>query len=190
MRRINQRHLLFTGMLVIAASLLISALAGEKKLEAKDIAKNYTALQKITAEPVYINPGLARMCAPIPVELLKEERLKHGPHALASVLIYMNDLAAQSFTNRTQPYPVGSVIVKKKEVYPHFTEKPGKTIMDEQGVGGMIKREPGYDPANGDWEYFYFEKRDKIESGRIATCVKCHANAHEKDHVYGTWRTP
>jgi hypothetical protein len=55
------------------------------------------------------------------------------------------------------------------------------------GVGGMVKRHKGYDPANGDWEYFYFEDASKIESGRISSCIQCHSRASDRDYVFGDW---
>ena len=51
----------------------------------------------------------------------------------------------------------------------------------------MIKRSPGYDPANNDWEYFYFEKPASIEKGAITACVQCHARASQDDYVFGGW---
>jgi hypothetical protein len=56
------------------------------------------------------------------------------------------------------------------------------------GVGGMVKRAAGFDPAHGDWEYFYFEDPAHIESGAIATCTGCHASARATDYVFGSWR--
>lgn len=157
-------------------------------VKVSDVALTYTNYHKITAEPVYMDPALAMLCTPIPSAHLAKKRLEHGPHALAALTIYMNDLAALNFTNRNHPYPVASVIVKEKRVSPHFADDKNTSFISEHGVGGMIKRAPGYDPANGDWEYFYFEQPEKIESGRIATCVKCHAYARTTDFVYGTWR--
>jgi hypothetical protein len=51
----------------------------------------------------------------------------------------------------------------------------------------MIKRPSGYDPSHGNWEYFYFENPSKIESGKITSCVQCHAGAADRDFVFGTW---
>ena len=51
----------------------------------------------------------------------------------------------------------------------------------------MIKRAPGYDPANGDWKYFYFEDGSAVESGRIAPCIACHRGASDRDFVFGDW---
>jgi len=51
----------------------------------------------------------------------------------------------------------------------------------------MIKRRPGYDPAHGDWEYFYFEDANKVESGKMNSCIQCHSGAADKDYVFGGW---
>ncbi len=83
---------------------------------------------------------------------------------------------------------MGSVIVKQKQMM-GYLDKDGRQIHErDTGVGGMVKRAPGYDPKHGDWEYFYFENTGKIESGRIASCVNCHVSAKDRDYVFGTWR--
>jgi hypothetical protein len=43
---------------------------------------------------------------------------------------------------------------------------------------------PGYDAANGDWEYFYYGGRSQFSSGRIANCIECHRAAEATDFVY------
>ena len=52
----------------------------------------------------------------------------------------------------------------------------------------MIKRESGFDSENGNWEYFYFETIDNVESGRMASCIECHAKAKGRDFVFGSWK--
>lgn len=154
----------------------------------KEIASNYSTYQKITDHPLDIDPYISYRCSPVDIEEVAKAREKHGPHANASILVYMNNLAAQNFTNRIQSYPVGSVIVKEKQLH-SYVNIQGKEIRTEtNGIGGMIKRTPGYDPNHGDWEYFYFEKPTRIKSGRITSCVKCHAYAHKTDYVYGAWQ--
>jgi hypothetical protein len=113
---------------------------------------------------------------------------QHGPHAFCSVNIYMNEVAATAFEQSASPYPVNSVIVKEKWASadsPDHIHLQGSNLPD--GVGGMIKRPPGYDPDHGDWEYFNFENPNKIESGRISSCVQCHQSAEKTDHVFGNW---
>jgi len=52
------------------------------------------------------------------------------------------------------------------------------------GVGGMIKRAPGFDAEHGDWEYFYADKTAGFSTGRLANCIDCHAGAKRKDYVF------
>ncbi|HEX3357524.1 MAG TPA: cytochrome P460 family protein [Tepidisphaeraceae bacterium] len=126
-----------------------------------------------------VNPEFALACAGISQTRMDQARNVFGPHTNTSIKIFMNDLAASSFKRSTTPYPVGSIIVKQKTL---LSNSPPDNI----GVGGMIKRHPGYDPKHGDWEYFYFDQPTNIESGKIDSCVQCHLAA-KKDRVFGTW---
>jgi hypothetical protein len=153
-----------------------------------DIATAYTSYHKVTDSEVYVNPELAMLCVGASREQVESARTRHGPHANTSILIYMNEPASQVFSNRTNVYPVGSVIVKQKRIHGYWDRKSGEKIPTaENGVGGMVKRAAGYDPAHGDWEYFYFEDKSNIQAGRIQSCVQCHEGAKDKDYVFGTW---
>ncbi len=100
----------------------------------------------------------------------------------------MNELAENAFRRRSSAYPVGSVVVKEKTALGYMSEGNEQTMTrPHDGVGGMVKRPPGFDAAHGDWEYFYFEEPSRIESGRISSCVQCHGGASARDHVFGGW---
>lgn len=147
------------------------------ELSVADVAQGYKQLRPMTKGAVFVDPTFASLCRGVTRAEYEEAQKNHsGPHALAAVRIYMNDVAAAAFTQASTPYPVGSVVVKEKQT----SEGTG-------GVGGMIKRPHGYDPTHGDWEYFYFENPAKIESGKISSCVQCHAGAATKDYVFGGW---
>jgi hypothetical protein len=135
-----------------------------------DIATRYASLKLMTKQPIAVSPGLSTLCKSAAVP---DVAAQYGPHANGTVRIFMNDLAAGAFA---QPgtFPVGSVIVKEKQ--------PSKF-----GVGGMIKRPPGYDSDHGDWEYFYFEDPAKLDSGKLTSCAQCHERAAKTDYVFGEW---
>lgn len=101
----------------------------------------------------------------------------------------MNEQAAETFGKPQPAYPVGAIVVKEKHRSSGATTRADRSSAVDSftvdGVGGMIKRPPGYDPAHGDWEYFYFEDPRHIEAGRMASCVQCHAAAADRDHVFG-----
>jgi len=159
-----------------------------------DVARHYKQLKLMTPSPVFVNPEIAVLCRGASQGDVEKARKTAGIHAHTQVRIYMNAAAAEVFAKRQDSsstdskriYPVGSIIVKEKtgQAYDVPSGKPAST---PDGMGGMIKRPAGYDPAHSDWEYFYFQDAAKIESGRIASCVRCHAAAAERDYVFGSW---
>ena len=94
--------------------------------------------------------------------------------------------AADAFKNGSHSYPVGAAIVKHKSIF-DFLVADSSSERADNGVGGMIKRVPGFDTENGDWEYFYFDDPGKIEKGKIQSCIECHQEARDTDFVFGTW---
>jgi Cytochrome P460 len=145
-------------------------------LKAADFAKDYKNLRLMTKDPVSVDPTLSSLCRGVMPDEIKDAKKRSGPHALSFINIYMNDIAADAFHRSRTPYPVGSVIVKEKCL-----------SRDPIGLGGMIKRPPGYDPENGDWEYFYSEEPSTFEGGKIASCVQCHRGASSRDYVFADW---
>ena len=139
---------------------------------AAEIAIGYTSLSLMTPEPVWVGAALTVACIGPTPQQEELSRKTYGVHDNNRINVFMNDRAAKIFQSSKHSYPVGSIIVKQKQF---------------RGVGGMIKRSPGFDPEHGDWEYFYFEDSQKIQSGKIASCVNCHAGAGETDHVFGGW---
>jgi hypothetical protein len=190
--RLQQTGLMLALALVLGVYLVGCASSSSKVAEATpkvtDVAANYTSYKKMTDRAAEIDPYISFRCSPIMEDEVAEARLEHGPHANTAILVYMNDLAAGTFTNRAQSYPVGSVVVKQKVIKGYFDEQFRQLASRSNAVGGMIKRPAGYDTAHGDWEYFYYENPAKIKRGRIATCIKCHAYAQESDYVFGTWQ--
>ena len=157
------------------------------EISVSEVAYNCSRYRKITKEEVLVNPDLAARCVGVSQSTMEAVRARFGPHANAGILIYMNDAAAEAFDKGTL-FPMGAVVVKCKSLH-RYRGGDGKWAQHaSKGVGGMVKRAPGYDPWHGDWEYFYFDEPTKIESGRITSCVSCHESAKSTDYVFGTWR--
>src|SRR5689334_3498253 len=79
-----------------------------------EVATSFTNYHRITKSQVYVNPELAMLCRGASKGQVEAARLKNGPHANASILVYMNPLAAAAFTTNAPFFPVGAVIVKQK----------------------------------------------------------------------------
>ena len=49
----------------------------------------------------------------------------------------------------------------------------------------MLKRERGYNPENGDWEYLVLDGAASkiVERGRMASCSSCHAAYSSTDFL-------
>ncbi len=95
------------------------------------------------------------------------ERDAENPHADKYMTIYVNAIGKMAMmAQKTPVFPRGSIIVKEKKTYPDDPVPELLTV--------MRKREAGYDPANGDWEYLVLNgKGDEIRAqGQL--CQACH----------------
>jgi Cytochrome P460 len=134
----------------------------------------YKALELLTPSPIVVSPELAVKCTtPSAAELAADEQ-RAGPHSNAFVNLYVNEIAKQAIAERVGLFPAGAVIVKEKL----------ERDVSAAAVGGMVKRSAGFDPDHGDWEYFYATKSGGFASGRLSTCVGCHAQAKARDYVF------
>ena len=137
----------------------------------------YREYQRLTKWPRLVAPLTVIFCRAATKEELDKEKAVAGPHSHAFVHIYASPEAAQAIAARSDQFPVGSVIVKEK-----IGEK--NVVTD---VGGMIKRAPGYDTPNGDWEFFFHTPGGEFTSGKMANCIDCHNNS-PRDHVFSVWK--
>lgn len=74
-------------------------------------------------------------------------------------------------------YAEGTLVAK--ETYT-FDAEGNKMYPEAMGLLGMMKREPGFDPEGGDWEFFNINPstREVIDSGaNLGSCKGCHTNA-------------
>jgi Cytochrome P460 len=130
----------------------------------------YKSLHLLTPEPINVSGPIAVACSST---VIAAERQRAGPHFDTPVNLYADELARKAIDDKAALFPRGAVIVKEKLADGKMT-----------AVGGMVKRAPGYDPANGDWEYFYAAQSGGFATGRLDHCVACHAKATATDHVF------
>ena len=137
---------------------------------------NYDCWTPVTGNPIPVQAAIVADCRAVTIPPLRN----HGPHATAEISVLLNPAAQPTFTDLNSPLPLGSAIVKLKLNRGH----------EITSYGAMVKRETGYWPGNGDWEYFYAEY-DKdgtslinITHGRIESCAACHQQAEASDYVF------
>ena len=138
-----------------------------------------------TEKPVRVEPIVASFCrAPSQTELqARDAELKrHGPHYKPAIVVRTNPEAIGAFKLGDAPMPVGTTIVKEKHFFMLAKGPPAE-------YGAMIKREPGYDPAHGNWEYIYVVSQPEkaVTRGKLESCIDCHSHAKDKDYLFRTY---
>lgn len=161
-------------------------------LQAAHVAQHFRELTLVT-EDVYGVPAVYGMLCSIPpvapdhpLPTLAED----DGVAITGVDFYVNELAARALDAGSFPLPEGAVIVKHKlgQVWVYGLMRPQQRGV---GIGGMLKRAPGYAPEAGDWEYFYVDGQGTLTTGRQSatgtSCVGCHAQRDKSDGIFGYW---
>lgn len=163
---------------IATAALLAPLLAvAEPPVVTKESATTfYRDFKRLTETPRYVAPLTAMLCLIPPKEVLDKESAMTGPHTREFIHLYASRSAADTITSNEAEFPEGAILVKEK------LRRDAKIT----GIGGMIKRAKGYDPRNGDWEFFFFTPGGDFTTGRLANCIGCH-NGGKRDHVFSVW---
>ncbi len=92
--------------------------------------------------------------------------------------VYANDLAKTELEKKKPKFPVGSIIVREKNLT-ETSKKPEILI-------AMIKREKGFSKKTGDWEFLVFNGKDLQMQKRETkgNCADCHSKTKKTDWVF------
>jgi hypothetical protein len=100
-------------------------------------------------------------------------------HSSAFGVVYVNEIArASMFSSRPVSFPVGSIIVREK--------LSSASALKPDLLALMVKREKGFNPRLGDWEFLVANgDGTKIEMReRKGECRNCHATQIKNDYVF------
>lgn len=175
----------------------------EVNFDSLDFAKWPTA----TEDPINVKPHVAYACSP---GIISDRQRwnqfggekRHGPHAKHAIVVRVNTEAMEAFKIVGTPLPVGTVVIKEK--HPNWSAAVEQPVKERRGplqddpaavekpvneFGAMIKREPGYDPENGDWEYAYVVRgpAKQLTRGKLASCIDCHSHMKDRDYLFRTY---
>jgi hypothetical protein len=146
-------------------------------LSAEPAIADYRTWKAINKEPIEIPEARFSLCES---SYGPQDPDPNGLHAGGFVNVYVNDLGRATFLNVNSPrFASGSVIVKEK--------LRTKDATDPLGLGVMIKRQAGYAPGSGDWDFIFVDYTD--DNGREVSapnCVKCHKQMAKHDYVFRT----
>jgi hypothetical protein len=130
------------------------------------ILADYPEWILLTPEPRSVSFVLWGLCRSI---MPPETAFQESEHGSRYLRIYVNEVGAAPLAlEGERHFPEGSIIVKEKLIAPDDAAPAA--------VGIMIKRENGFDPEGGDWEYAYWEKDGGLsrDQEQLATCQACH----------------
>ncbi|HRF58526.1 MAG TPA: cytochrome P460 family protein [Fimbriimonadaceae bacterium] len=144
--------------------------------------QGYRSWTKVNAKPVSMAPSVAVLCAAIPPPKWRDP----SPHIGKFFTVYVNATGRTAMlSDETKPFPVGTVIVKEKVPavgQDVLKQTPGTKV---ELLTVMIKRDKGFDPGNGDWEYFAVSGDAKaVISKDVKHCQDCHRSQKSSDYVY------
>jgi hypothetical protein len=137
----------------------------------------YRRWRRITRKPVYLLPALYADCAaPVPESLPADT-----PHTGGYVDVFAKVPGARFGAASTgKPYPAGSVIVKEKRKHASDRQPVLLTV--------MRKREAGFDPGHGDWEYQVYQAKPlRRVTSEASRCRSCHEKTRSSDFVFATY---
>lgn len=167
------------GVLAICALSLVSARAEEKSLTSEElltIVNKLDAMTLVTPDRLKMATHVRLLCRPpTPKDYDHSELMPDKPDAHYKVFVTKDGAAAMNDPKGV--FPVGAVIYKQKFVKKDATETELFT--------GMLKREKGFNPDCGDWEFFIVDGAGKkiSERGKTQSCMDCHKLYPESDFV-------
>lgn len=172
--------------LLIGIGVVVFALVGARTQSATDEfrfeaakLKDTSVWTQVNKDPYYISASADALCRAPSAANYESER-KTNPHAGTYITVYVNQIGRDAmFSKKLRRFPEGSVIVKEKIGNYFEGRKPVLYTL-------MRKREPGYNPAVGDWEFSVVAGNGtQVEAiGKLENCQGCHINKQDSDFVF------
>ena len=150
----------------------------------ESLISGYRQWAKVNPHPLEMFKTVAELCA-APTLRNRADSAKpqaDNPHFRKFITVYVNPTGrAAMLKQKTPHFPVGSVIVKEK-----LAEETSK---DPELLTVMVKREAGYNPASGDWEYLVMDgKGEKVTAqGKLESCNACHTGVKDNDYIFRSY---
>ena len=161
-----------------AASVVSTAtLLSNAALQVKEI-QGYRNWTRVNPQPVNMDAVVAALCA-APTGPRSADK---NPHLHKFITVYVNDAGRRAMMEEREPkFPEGSVIVKEKLARQDSLEPELLTV--------MIKREKGFNPQTGDWEFMVTNGAgtEPQARGKLNSCQACHTSMSATDFTYRTY---
>ena len=149
----------------------LAPLPDDTKATGEKLIAGYKQWTRVNPEPAMVQAQNAQLCA-IAINPPKD------PHKDKYITVYVNEIGRHAMMEEKTPhFPQGSVIVKEKLTTSKSTTPELLTV--------MIKRDRGYNPESGDWEYMVVDGNGQSvqERGKLENCQSCHLMEQGTDYV-------
>jgi hypothetical protein len=146
-----------------------------KTVEGKSAVAGYQNWTKVNDQPYLMWSNVAMLCK---APTKNDYEFEKSVHANKYVNVYVNPVGrAEMLTKKNPKFPAGTVIVKEKLSSKESTEPELLTV--------MIKREKGFNPEVGDWEFMTLDgaAAEVTSKGKLESCRSCHLNHAANDYV-------
>jgi hypothetical protein len=145
----------------------------------KDI-RDYKSWTQVHPTALELPAAVSALCA-MPVQQ-PGVAVPQNPHRQGYFIVYVNETGREAMMSQLKPvFPEGSIIVKEKLLAANDTSPEMLTV--------MIKREKGFNPESGDWEYMVVNgERTRVEGrGKLENCQSCHVSKGDTDYIFRTY---
>lgn len=179
---------LLSGIFMFAATMTLAEDSGAlTDSELIQFVQQRTNAVRITKVPYQMEQFVMIRCiGPSPEEIRVTQKEKSlgisDPHIKKFVHVYVSLSGEFAMRTRDGVFPEGAIVLKEK-----FSDATGTNT---ELFTGMIKREPGYNPECGDWEFFTLpgDASRISERGKIQNCMDCHVEYKDQDFVTKSYR--
>lgn len=156
-------------LLLAGVTAVVGAPVSDEQLEA--FAAHRSDLVRMTHQPQLLMPELSISCVAPVIGHSSASGVPEYYH------LYVSEPGVVVMKTGQGTYPEGTVVLKEK--FPDASANTTKLFT------GMIKRQKGFNPEGGDWEYFVLSGDAKTVQARgtISSCVACHSIYRSTDFV-------
>ena len=162
----------------------VSETQGLKSLAGAEMVAGYKSWTRVNREPSRFHLVRPTDCALPPDAGMRTER-PDNPHIDKFINVFVNDAGRRAMLEELRPrFPAGSLVVKEKLA--------ARDSSEPELLTAMYKREAGYDPEGGDWEYMVLDGRgQEVKArGKLESCRACHQAVADTDFVSRNYLPP
>lgn len=173
------------GLFIVLAGIVVVVAFTARRIEGARNEFRFNAAQlkdktlwtQVNPEPYFISSRLANLCGLPTAKDYESER--QNPHMRMYITVYVNRIGQKAMFAKDPQFPEGSVIVKEKSGTEADWRKPVLYTI-------MRKREAGYNPKVGDWEFSVVAANgtDMQATGKLEKCQLCHVEQRDRAFVF------